>query len=216
MGVNFSMSDMWTFKGKEEDQGDKFFAPLWTDRTENAYKGFFSEGGWKKPKEWFNPGGVMANPAQQIADPGNFFTTGEQENWVTDGEVSDRTLASAAAAALAYGGGSAISGMMGGGSSGGGGAAAGGGEIMAGTGDVAQVGGGGAGSSWTSGIKDFLGGSNSSGDSQNGSLDFNANNQQQAIDSSRLLDQFVDQGRQDRHYRMAEERRRKRNPFLQY
>jgi len=87
---------------------DDFFANLWSDRTENAYKDFFG-GGWKDPKEWVNPGGVMANPAQQIADPGNFFTKEEHQNWLNGEGMSDRTVASALAAFLLYNGAGALS-----------------------------------------------------------------------------------------------------------
>ena len=89
---------------KSTDESDDFFAGLWTDRSKNAYKDFFSGGGWKDLKNWINPGGVMANPAQQIADPGNFFTSKEHEKWVDEGKVSDRTLMSALIAGTIYGG----------------------------------------------------------------------------------------------------------------
>jgi len=95
-----------------DDSGD-FFSGLWTGRSEKAYKDFLG-GGWKKPKEWINPGGVMANPAQQIADPGNFFTKEEHENWLK-GDVSDRTKMSALVAGAAYGGGALMSAYGGGG-----------------------------------------------------------------------------------------------------
>ncbi len=123
---------------KSTDGGNDFFSGLWTSRSEDAYKDFFS-GGWKEPKNWLNPGGVMANPAQQLADPGNFFTSEEHENWL-DGKVSDRTSMSALIAGMAYGGGALASGM-------------GGGEGVAGTGLESLAGGS---STYTGGFADSL------------------------------------------------------------
>lgn len=121
--MNFNLENLFQIGGSEEK--NQFFAPIWSDRTEKAYSDFFKDGGWKKPKNWVNPGGVMANPAQQLADPGDFFTTKEHENWINKGKVSDRTLASAVVAALAYGGGTAASAWGGGGAGAGGGAGGG-------------------------------------------------------------------------------------------
>jgi len=99
------------------DDDNDFFSGFWTDRSEDAYKDFFSDGGWKDWKNWVNPGGVVANPAQQIADPGNFFTSEEHENWLNGEGVSDRTKMSAVVAGAAYGGGAAINSFSGSGSS---------------------------------------------------------------------------------------------------
>lgn len=73
----------------------------WTDRTEDEYARFFR--GDYSTRDYLNPGGVMANPAQQIADPGNYFTRQEHDKWVDEGKVSDRTLASALVAGTVYG-----------------------------------------------------------------------------------------------------------------
>ena len=151
------------------DEGDDFFAGLWSDRTENAYSDFFKGGGWKDWKEWINPGGVMANPAQQLADPGNFFTADEHKSWFGEGDpegpngssgMSDRTSVSAIVAGLIYGG-SALA------SSYGGEAAGAGGEIEAGTGLVSTGGEelAGAGGSGGFDFMDMLG-SGMGGDSQ--------------------------------------------------
>ena len=65
---------------KSTDKESDFFSGIWTGRSEKAYKDFFG-GGWKKPKNWVNPGGVVANPAQQIADPGNFSFFFEESSY---------------------------------------------------------------------------------------------------------------------------------------
>lgn len=78
-----------------------FAAMPWTDRTGDEWTKFLK--GDYTWRDYINPGGVVANPAQQIADPGNFFTAQEFDKNVDEGKVSDRTLASALVAGSVYG-----------------------------------------------------------------------------------------------------------------
>jgi hypothetical protein len=123
----------YTERGKND-----FFAPIWSDRTKNEWSKFLK--GDYTLKDYLSPGGVLANPAQQIADPGNFFTTTEHENWFNGEGMSSRTQMSAIIAALIYGGAA-----LGAGS----GAAGEGGAVSAAGGAGAEVGTGTAGAGAT-------------------------------------------------------------------
>ena len=90
---------------------ENFFEEPWSDRTGDAWKDFFNKG-WRRSDTYLNPGGVIANPAQQITDPGNFFDQEFFSNAIK-GDFSDRTIASALVAALAYFGGGALIGKGG-------------------------------------------------------------------------------------------------------
>lgn len=154
---------------KSKDEKGQFFAPLWSSRSTDEWKKFLK--GDYKWHDYLNPGGVLANPAQQIADPGNFFTSQEHENWVTKGKVSDRTLASAAIAGAAYGGGSLLSGL----GAAGGGSASGVGSASGNSGSwlSSLAGEGGGSGSWLSNLLGRGGGasaSNTGGQSMTGGI----------------------------------------------
>lgn len=85
---------------------ENFFEKPWSDRTGDAWKDFFNKG-WRRSDTYLNPGGVIANPGQQLVDYGNFFDKEFFSN-ALDGDFSDRTVASALVAALSYFGGGAL------------------------------------------------------------------------------------------------------------
>jgi len=83
-----------TQRGKED-----FFAPMFDfSESIDSWKRFLDgDISWR---DFVDPGSVINNPAQKIADPGEFFTG----NKLTRDEFGKRGRASAAIAALIYGG----------------------------------------------------------------------------------------------------------------
>lgn len=99
-----------TFKGGETDEegnlteeGEGFAAALWGEESEKEYERFFA-GEYDFYDYFLNPGSVIANPAQQLADPGQFFTGSEGRRWKEGEGVSERTVESAKIAATVAGG----------------------------------------------------------------------------------------------------------------
>lgn len=125
MGLNFNPFNGMQGGYGEGDNKQDFFAPIWSDRTGDEW-GRFLHGDYKWDDYLINPGSVIANPAGQIADPGNFFSGDWYRNELKQGNLGDRTTASAIIAGLIYGGSTAL-GAMGSGGSGAAGGSAGGG-----------------------------------------------------------------------------------------
>ena len=117
--------DQSTGKLTQRGKTDFFASPFDFSNSISNWKSALSgDISWK---DFIDPGSVINNPAQKIADPGEFFTG----NKLTEGEFGKRGRASAILAALLYGGG-AMAGAGGGEAGGEVGAAAAGGEAGAG------------------------------------------------------------------------------------
>lgn len=145
--------------GQTDSQGNfteagkhDFFSPLWSSRTTDEWKRFL-HGDYRWDDYLLNPGSVIANPAGQLADPGNFFSGDWYRNDLRKGKIGDRTAMSALIAGLIYGGssaGSLFSGAGEGASGTGGGASGAGGSsgifdaggLLEGTGNTWEIGSG--------------------------------------------------------------------------
>ena len=127
-GLNFNPFD--SAHGGEKDAEGNLTARGKKDFFASAYDFSDSIQNWKdflhgdiSWRDFVDPGSVINNPAQKIADPGEFFTG----NKLTEGDFGKRGRASAAVAALIYAGIGApgLSNLFGAGAGGGSGAGAG-------------------------------------------------------------------------------------------